>query len=167
MNLRAGPSKIGGAKQVSLRSSAEEDSHLRPTGRPSLGEGLGKSSNRGDADSTGDHNDLRRRARDLEGIAERTKRAKKTSRTHRCQNRGAAAENLVEDLHLPPRTSHAALRTSNAHRPGQERIPPLVPSEHEELAGAESRQAGGDGQAHREICRGGLSIGDDLNANFR
>jgi hypothetical protein len=43
----------------------------------------------------------------------------------------------------------------------------LVPSEHEELARAESRQAWGHGQAHREICRLDLSIGDDLNANVR
>src|SRR3990170_4074472 len=123
VDLCPGPSKIGGAKQVSLRSSAEEDSHLRPTGRPSLGKGFGKSGNRGNADSAGHHNDARRRTGDLEGIAERTERPKKPSRTHRRQQRGAAAVNLVDDLHFAPRTSHPALRTSNAHGPRQERIP--------------------------------------------
>src|SRR3990170_3895908 len=110
VDLCPGPSKIGGAKQVSLRSSAEEDSHLRPTGRPSLGEGFGKSGNRGNADSAGHHNDARHRTGDLEGIAERTERPKKPSRTHRCQQRGAATVNLVEDLHL----SNAKFRVSSS-----------------------------------------------------
>src|SRR3990172_5190619 len=129
-------------------------------GRPALGKGFGKSGNRGNADSAGHHNDARRRTGDLEGIAERTERPKKPSRTHRRQQRGAATVNLVEDLHLSnakfrvPSSEFRVrmkalfdldlgtwnLEPSNApdtHGARQERITPLAPSEHEELARAE------------------------------